>query len=52
MKTTIKVFESSVNSEGIETFHTRTTFASPFESSVNSEGIETAIRNRIWYRGV
>ena len=34
-------FESSVNSEGIETFTQRIHFKRQFESSVNSEGIET-----------
>ena len=34
-------FESSVNSEGIETVSLRSTMATLFESSVNSEGIET-----------
>ena len=35
------MFESSVNSEGIETTVTLLIVISPFESSVNSEGIET-----------
>ena len=35
------MFESSVNSEGIETTVTLFIVISPFESSVNSEGIET-----------
>ena len=34
-------FESSVNSEGIETRKSEQTQAYVFESSVNSEGIET-----------
>ena len=34
-------FESSVNSEGIETRESEQTQAYAFESSVNSEGIET-----------
>ena len=34
-------FESSVNSEGIETFLSVISSFSLFESSVNSEGIET-----------
>ena len=34
-------FESSVNSEGIETRESEQTQAYVFESSVNSEGIET-----------
>ena len=34
-------FESSVNSEGIETFAVCFCALFPFESSVNSEGIET-----------
>ena len=34
-------FESSVNSEGIETFDNISVTPSQFESSVNSEGIET-----------
>ena len=38
----IYVFESSVNSEGIETFPTSELCAYSFESSVNSEGIETS----------
>ena len=36
------LFESSVNSEGIETKKRRKIPSHPFESSVNSEGIETA----------
>ena len=36
-------FESSVNSEGIETFLARPSILSVFESSVNSEGIETNV---------
>ena len=35
-------FESSVNSEGIETRKCLTRPAKSFESSVNSEGIETS----------
>ena len=34
-------FESSVNSEGIETVSNNLTTTTKFESSVNSEGIET-----------
>ena len=34
-------FESSVNSEGIETTYSYLQFLIQFESSVNSEGIET-----------
>ena len=34
-------FESSVNSEGIETYTTFGRLLQAFESSVNSEGIET-----------
>ena len=34
-------FESSVNSEGIETGSSSSTSFTAFESSVNSEGIET-----------
>ena len=34
-------FESSVNSEGIETWDKKDTSSTVFESSVNSEGIET-----------
>ena len=37
------VFESSVNSEGIETSWKYRCYNVGFESSVNSEGIETAI---------
>ena len=36
------MFESSVNSEGIETLARNTLNTPAFESSVNSEGIETA----------
>ena len=35
------MFESSVNSEGIETVSKSSLSNFPFESSVNSEGIET-----------
>ena len=35
------MFESSVNSEGIETVTPKSESDSVFESSVNSEGIET-----------
>ena len=38
-------FESSVNSEGIETHPKAETHILLFESSVNSEGIETAIND-------
>ena len=34
-------FESSVNSEGIETVNVSSEYGILFESSVNSEGIET-----------
>ena len=37
-------FESSVNSEGIETLIPIFASSSMFESSVNSEGIETGFR--------
>ena len=36
-------FESSVNSEGIETLSAVKSLINEFESSVNSEGIETSI---------
>ena len=36
-------FESSVNSEGIETKNWRWQLLLKFESSVNSEGIETSV---------
>ena len=36
------MFESSVNSEGIETKDTLVSHTTQFESSVNSEGIETS----------
>ena len=39
-------FESSVNSEGIETIQTDRRRSNAFESSVNSEGIETPTRWR------
>ena len=39
------MFESSVNSEGIETFTWKNRYRKLFESSVNSEGIETAERS-------
>ena len=38
-------FESSVNSEGIETIDTAVPTVPLFESSVNSEGIETGKNN-------
>ena len=38
---TVTPFESSVNSEGIETTFVLMSVTSLFESSVNSEGIET-----------
>ena len=41
--TTLEKFESSVNSEGIETVGAISTVGFPFESSVNSEGIETQL---------
>ena len=37
----VSVFESSVNSEGIETLRRLEKWKTKFESSVNSEGIET-----------
>ena len=37
------MFESSVNSEGIETRNTDKQCFAMFESSVNSEGIETSL---------
>ena len=37
-------FESSVNSEGIETTKRKNIYRNMFESSVNSEGIETKQR--------
>ena len=40
-------FESSVNSEGIETILQITKICQMFESSVNSEGIETTPYNRV-----
>ena len=43
-------FESSVNSEGIETVELTPSWVTLFESSVNSEGIETnTIANEITY---
>ena len=39
-------FESSVNSEGIETFGNRISQLYWFESSVNSEGIETGNQSK------
>ena len=45
------MFESSVNSEGIETFMRYKLSDSLFESSVNSEGIETERKASItWSR--
>ena len=41
-------FESSVNSEGIETSTLQNTSKERFESSVNSEGIETIVVER-WH---
>ena len=38
------LFESSVNSEGIETVSTPKVPELSFESSVNSEGIETEVK--------
>ena len=38
------MFESSVNSEGIETLNGKGMNPEQFESSVNSEGIETITR--------
>ena len=40
-------FESSVNSEGIETLPSKPNIQTPFESSVNSESIETAPERRL-----
>ena len=40
----MKTFESSVNSEGIETDVIECYRVNSFESSVNSEGIETNVR--------
>ena len=37
----MSLFESSVNSEGIETMNHESYITEKFESSVNSEGIET-----------
>ena len=42
----MSMFESSVNSEGIETNHCTILRMFLFESSVNSEGIETAKRQK------
>ena len=42
-------FESSVNSEGIETKSRNMTTYSKFESSVNSEGIETSTKVKGFY---
>ena len=39
----VKRFESSVNSEGIETETEAILWLHMFESSVNSEGIETGV---------
>ena len=39
------MFESSVNSEGIETGKDIVIMWNKFESSVNSEGIETFLKN-------
>ena len=39
------MFESSVNSEGIETYCIGILRLPPFESSVNSEGIETKVED-------
>ena len=41
------MFESSVNSEGIETYPTYFQVPNEFESSVNSEGIETSLSARL-----
>ena len=41
MEDPIDLFESSVNSEGIETESPHSKSVKQFESSVNSEGIET-----------
>ena len=41
------MFESSVNSEGIETRSSAASAYSMFESSVNSEGIETELTNTL-----
>ena len=37
------MFESSVNSDGTQTFATLTTSTNEFESSVNSDGTQTSI---------
>ena len=44
------MFESSVNSEGIETGKRRRVAHTGFESSVNSEGIETFIKSIEGYK--
>ena len=46
------MFESSVNSEGIETTVTLLIVISPFESSVNSEGIETGVDKFTAHKGL
>ena len=46
------MFESSVNSEGIETGSSSSTSLTAFESSVNSEGIETNNDSEIIARGL
>ena len=46
------MFESSVNSEGIETLNHATKNPAKFESSVNSEGIETRGRCYIKDKGL
>ena len=45
------MFESSVNSEGIETIIRGFMELDPFESSVNSEGIETHMAKSIMHDG-
>ena len=45
-------FESSVNSEGIETTECAVELTLTFESSVNSEGIETKKKMKTLRRGL
>ena len=45
-------FESSVNSEGIETLELMRFFTTKFESSVNSEGIETGVDKFTAHKGL
>ena len=46
------MFESSVNSEGIETLKCVLLMRYQFESSVNSEGIETSTNKSINFTGL